>query len=104
MGPKNISSSSRTISTATPSFIVSFWFSLYYRFRYYQNVCTTSYSFAWWSWKDWEKHIDWMALNGFNLVLAFNGQEAIWKRVFKKFGLTKLEIDEHFAGPAFFAW
>jgi alpha-N-acetylglucosaminidase len=74
------------------------------RFRYYQNVCTTSYSFVWWDWNQWEKHIDWIALNGFNLVLAFNGQEAIWDRVYQKFNLTREDIDEHFTGPAFLAW
>ncbi|XP_074025966.1 N-acetyl-alpha-glucosaminidase isoform X1 [Leptinotarsa decemlineata] len=74
------------------------------RFRYYQNVCTTSYSFVWWNWKQWETHIDWMALNSFNLVLAFNGQEAIWERVYKKLNLTQQDIDEHFTGPAFLSW
>ena len=28
------------------------------------------YSFVWWTWKDWQKHIDWMALNGINLPLG----------------------------------
>ncbi|XP_018579109.1 alpha-N-acetylglucosaminidase isoform X1 [Anoplophora glabripennis] len=74
------------------------------RFRYYQNVCTTSYSFVWWDWTQWEKHIDWMALNSFNLVLAFNGQEAIWERVYSKLNLTQSDIDEHFTGPAFLSW
>ncbi|CAH0560993.1 unnamed protein product [Brassicogethes aeneus] len=74
------------------------------RFRYYQNVCTTGYSFVWWSWEQWEKHIDWMALNAFNLVLAFNGQEAIWDRVYSKLNLTQEDIDEHFSGPAFLPW
>ncbi|XP_063910098.1 alpha-N-acetylglucosaminidase-like isoform X1 [Zophobas morio] len=74
------------------------------KFRYYQNVCTTSYSFVWWDWTQWEKHIDWMVLNGFNLVLAFNGQEAIWERVYKKFDLTDDDINEHFTGPAFLSW
>ncbi|XP_050508396.1 alpha-N-acetylglucosaminidase isoform X2 [Diabrotica virgifera virgifera] len=74
------------------------------RFRYYQNTCTTSYSFVWWNWQEWEKHIDWMALNSFNLVLAFNGQEAIWERVYKKLNFTKQDIDEHFTGPAFLSW
>lgn len=45
-----------------------------------------------------------MALNSFNLVLAFNGQEAIWKRVYQKFNLTDDEINEHFSGPAFLSW
>lgn len=51
------------------------------RFRYYQNVCTVSYSFVWWDWPRWEREIDWMALNGINLPLAFTGQEAIWQEV-----------------------
>ncbi len=51
------------------------------RFRYYQNVCTVSYTFAWWNWTQWEQEIDWMAMNGINFPLAFNGQEAIWQRV-----------------------
>uniref|UniRef100_A0AAR5QD42 Alpha-N-acetylglucosaminidase n=1 Tax=Dendroctonus ponderosae TaxID=77166 RepID=A0AAR5QD42_DENPD len=74
------------------------------QFRYYQNVCTTSYSFVWWTWEQWEKHIDWMALNSFNFVLAFNGQEAIWDRVYRKLNLTNTEIDEQFSGPAFLSW
>nr|XP_053639725.1 alpha-N-acetylglucosaminidase-like [Cherax quadricarinatus] len=74
------------------------------KFRYYQNVCTVSYSMAWWGWQRWQKEIDWMALNGINLPLAFTGQEAIWQRLYTKMGLTQEELDEHFAGPAFLAW
>ncbi|KAF4517969.1 hypothetical protein B566_EDAN005336 [Ephemera danica] len=74
------------------------------RFRYYQNVCTLSYSFAWWKWPQWERHLDWMALNGINLPLAFVGQEAIWEKVYSKLGLNHTEIADHFTGPAFFAW
>ncbi|XP_076231245.1 N-acetyl-alpha-glucosaminidase [Calliopsis andreniformis] len=74
------------------------------RFRYYQNVCTMGYTFAWWQWDDWERHIDWMALNGINLVLAINGQEAIWKRVYLELNLTRDEINEYFGGPAFLPW
>ena len=74
------------------------------RFRYYQNVCTTSYTFVWWDWSRWERHVDWMALNSYNLVLAFNGQEAIWRRVYENMNMTKDDIDEHFTGPAFLSW
>ena len=52
----------------------------------------------------WEREIDWMALNGINLPLAFTGQEAIWQRVYNKLGFTDKDLDEHFAGPAFLAW
>uniref|UniRef100_F6V812 Alpha-N-acetylglucosaminidase n=1 Tax=Equus caballus TaxID=9796 RepID=F6V812_HORSE len=74
------------------------------RYRYYQNVCTHSYSFVWWDWARWEREIDWMALNGINLALAWNGQEAIWQRVYLALGMTQSEIDEYFTGPAFLAW
>ncbi|XP_069490537.1 alpha-N-acetylglucosaminidase [Ambystoma mexicanum] len=74
------------------------------RFRYYQNVCTSSYSFVWWDWDRWEQEIDWMALNGINMPLAFTGQEAIWQRVYLRLGLNQSEIDEFFTGPAFLAW
>ena len=75
-----------------------------FRFRYYQNVCTVSYSSAFWNWERWEKEIDWMALQGINLPLAFTGQEAIWEMVYKEMGLTEPELAEHFSGAAFFAW
>ena len=54
------------------------------RFRYYQNVCTPGYSFTFWQWPQWEAHIDWMALNGINLPLAFTAQEYIWIQVYKQ--------------------
>lgn len=73
------------------------------KFIYYQNVCTWSYSFAWWTWKDWRKHIDWMAISGISLSLA-PVQEEIWTRIYTKLGLTQTEIDDHFAGPGFLAW
>lgn len=73
------------------------------RFIYYQNVCTWSYSFAWWKWSDWRRHIDWMAMQGITLTLA-PVQELIWERVYTELGLTKDEIDDHLAGPGFFAW
>jgi alpha-N-acetylglucosaminidase len=43
-----------------------------------------SYTFAFWQWSDWERHIDWMALNGINIPLAFTAQEEIWRRVYRK--------------------
>ncbi|KAG9434718.1 alpha-N-acetylglucosaminidase isoform X1 [Apis mellifera carnica] len=74
------------------------------RFRYYQNVCTLGYTSAWWQWEDWEKNIDWMALNGINLALAFTGQEAIWQKVYLRLNFTMEEINEHFGGPGFLPW
>lgn len=74
------------------------------QFRYYQNVCTVSYSSVWWSWSRWEREIDWMALNGINLPLAFTGQEAIWTKVYTQLGFSKSDLDAFYTGPAFLAW
>ncbi|KAF5903954.1 alpha-N-acetylglucosaminidase, partial [Clarias magur] len=75
-----------------------------HRFRYYQNVCTQSYSTVWWDWPRWQREIDWMALNGINLPLAFTGQEALWQKLYTTLGLNQTELDEFFTGPAFLAW
>lgn len=72
--------------------------------NYYQNVVTSSYSFVWWDWERWEKEIDWMALQGINLPLAFTGQETIWQKVFMDFNISKQDLDDFFGGPAFLAW
>lgn len=47
------------------------------RIRYFSNVCTFSYSFVWWDWERWERHIDWLALQGFNLPLVQVGMVRI---------------------------
>uniref|UniRef100_A0A9I9DTI3 Alpha-N-acetylglucosaminidase n=1 Tax=Cucumis melo TaxID=3656 RepID=A0A9I9DTI3_CUCME len=72
--------------------------------NYYQNVVTSSYSYVWWDWERWEKEIDWMALHGINLPLAFTGQESIWRNVFRDFNLAFKDLDNFFGGPAFLAW
>ncbi|KAK4313766.1 hypothetical protein Pmani_014921 [Petrolisthes manimaculis] len=74
------------------------------RFRYYFNICTLSYSTPFWTWPDWERGIDWMALNGINLVLAPSGQEDSWRRVFLSLGMTDDDLAGFFAGPPFLAW
>ncbi|EOX96635.1 Alpha-N-acetylglucosaminidase family / NAGLU family isoform 1 [Theobroma cacao] len=72
--------------------------------NYYQNVVTSSYSYVWWDWQRWEKEIDWMALQGINLPLAFTGQEAIWQKVFTGFNISMEDLNNFFGGPAFLAW
>ncbi|XP_065837644.1 alpha-N-acetylglucosaminidase-like [Oscarella lobularis] len=74
------------------------------KYKYYMNVCTVSYSMAWWDWNRWQREIDWMALQGINLPLSFTGQEYIWAKVFMQMGLNESELDEYFSGPAFLAW
>ena len=52
----------------------------------------------------WEKHIDWMALNGINLPLAFVGQEWLWQEVFAEYGVGEADLQAFFSGPAFLPW
>ncbi|TLX75981.1 alpha-N-acetylglucosaminidase [Labilibacter sediminis] len=72
--------------------------------RFFLNYCTFGYTMPWWQWKDWERFIDWMALNGVNMPLAITGQEAIWQKVWEKFGLTDQQIRSYFTGPAHLPW
>ncbi|CAF1010067.1 unnamed protein product, partial [Brachionus calyciflorus] len=72
--------------------------------RFYQNVCTYSYSYVWWDWERWEYEIDWMALNGINMVYAQTAAEYPWIKVLEDLGFTREEIDSFFAGPAYLAW
>ncbi|KAI9919296.1 hypothetical protein PsorP6_017254 [Peronosclerospora sorghi] len=75
------------------------------RFTYYQNVCTVSYASWSWSWREWEAHIDWMALNGINMPLAFTGQEKVWQQTFQQYyNVSSHGLDQFFAGSAFLAW
>ncbi len=37
--------------------------------RYALNFCTYSYTMAFWNWDEYEKFLDWCAMNGINLVL-----------------------------------
>ncbi|TMW56919.1 hypothetical protein Poli38472_002844 [Pythium oligandrum] len=75
------------------------------KYTYYQNVCTVSYSSWTWGWEKWEKHIDWMALNGVNIPLAFTGQEKVWQAVFKNhYNISDAGLNKFFAGSAFLAW
>ncbi|SHE63476.1 alpha-N-acetylglucosaminidase [Pedobacter caeni] len=75
-----------------------------YQYRYALNYCTISYSMSFYTWKDWERELDWMALNGVNLMLAPVGMEGVWQNTLRKLGYTDQEIAGFIAGPAFGAW
>lgn len=72
--------------------------------RFFLNYCTYGYTMPWWGWKQWERFIDWMAMNGVTLPLAITGQEAVWYEVWKEFGMTDEEIRSYFSAPAHLPW
>jgi len=72
--------------------------------RFFMNYCTAGYTTLWWKWNDWQRLIDWMALNGINMPLAIQGQEYIWQKVWSKFGMTDKQIETFFTGPSHLPW
>jgi alpha-N-acetylglucosaminidase len=75
------------------------------RWSYYQNVVAASYSMVWWDWERWQREIDWMAMSGINLPLAFTGQEAVLDTVYRdRYNISQAGRDAFFSGPAFLAW
>lgn len=72
--------------------------------RFFLNYCTFGYEMPWWQWPEWERFIDWMALQGVNLPLAITGQDAVWQEVWRRHGLTDGQIRAWFTGPAHLPW
>jgi alpha-N-acetylglucosaminidase len=74
--------------------------------RYFLNYCTFGYSLPWWDWSQWERLVDWMALNGVNLPLSVTGQEAVWQAVGQRLGLSDTQLTAFLAGAPFlpFQW
>ncbi|PZP50788.1 MAG: alpha-N-acetylglucosaminidase [Pseudopedobacter saltans] len=72
--------------------------------RYALNYCTISYSMAFYNWEQWQHELDYMALNGVNLMLAPIGDEKIWQKVLRKYGYSDKEIAQFVPGPGFTAW
>ena len=72
--------------------------------RFLLNYCTFGYTLLWWEWADWERFIDWMALNGVNMPLAITGQEAVWMQVWRDYGMSDEQIRSYFSGPSHLPW
>ena len=72
--------------------------------RFFLNYCTWGYTMPFWDWNDWERFIDWMALNGVNLPLAITGQEAVWYNVWTSLGMSDEQVRSYFTGPAYLPW
>ncbi len=72
--------------------------------RFILNYCTFGYAMPWWKWRQWERFIDWMALNGITMPLAITGQESVWQEVWRSFGMSDDSIRAYFSGPAHLPW
>lgn len=72
--------------------------------RYAYNYCTLSYSMPFYGEKEWRDELDWLALNGVNVVLDATAQEEVWRRFLGKVGYTHEDSKDFIAGPAYYAW
>ncbi|MCP4342013.1 MAG: alpha-N-acetylglucosaminidase, partial [Desulfobulbaceae bacterium] len=74
--------------------------------RHFFNYCTLSYSAIWLDWQQWERTIDFLAMNGINMPLSTVGVEAVWYHTLLDIGLSDLESREFLAAPPFlnFQW
>ncbi len=75
-----------------------------FKHRAYLNTCTYGYTTPWWGWGRWSREIDWMAAHGVDMPLAMEGQEYVWRALWREFGLTEAELADYFSGPAFTPW
>ena len=75
-----------------------------YKYRYWLNYCTHNYTMSFWTWKEWERELDWMALNGINFALIITGTEKVWQNTLKQFNFSDKEISDFISGPAYQAW
>lgn len=73
-------------------------------YRYALNYCTYNYTMSFYSWEEWERELDWMALNGVNLMLVANGSEAVWQNTLRRVGYTEAEIADYLVGPTYNAF
>ncbi|MCR4594618.1 MAG: alpha-N-acetylglucosaminidase [Clostridiales bacterium] len=72
--------------------------------RYAYNYCAHSYSMSFWDEEDWQKEIDFLAMNGVNMVLDITGMEEVYRRFLSKIGYRHREIKNFLTGPSYFAW
>lgn len=74
------------------------------KYRYNYNYVAFGYTMAYWDFDKWEREIDWMALNGFNLALNLVGHEEVIRRTLNEFGFSFTEIVEYLTSPIYLPW
>lgn len=74
------------------------------KLRHFFNYCTFNYSGSWWDWDDWEKIIDYLAMNGINMPLNIVGVESVWYHTLLELGLTDLDARSYLSAPVYLNW
>ena len=104
----NVHISEQTKQVKMPSSIVKVGLKLTketdFDIRYAYNYCTLSYTFAFFDKDDWQRELDWLALNGVNIVLDLAGQEAVWIKFLMNYGYSFDDAKDWLTGPCYYAW
>lgn len=72
--------------------------------RAYLNYCTYGYSMSWWDWSRWEQELDFLALNGINLILQVVGLEAVWYKALLELGVSQDKALGYISAPTHWPW
>ena len=91
--PKALPQIGKTLCMTTP-----------FEVRYSYNYCALSYTMAFWDEEDWQKELDYLALQGVNVVLDITAMEEVWRRFLMKLGYSLDEALAFIPGPAYYAW
>jgi alpha-N-acetylglucosaminidase len=75
-----------------------------YAYRYALNENVDGYTAPYWSWRQWQREIDVLALSGINAVLLERGTDSVLYRTFRDFGYSDAEIRRWLAAPAHQNW
>jgi alpha-N-acetylglucosaminidase len=74
------------------------------KYRFFLNYCTFGYTMPFWTWREWERCIDWMALQGVNMPLAVTGTEKILQDLWMSEGFTAEQTRSFFTDPTHLPW
>ena len=72
--------------------------------RHFFNYCTFNYSGTWWDWDDWQRLIDFLAMNGINMPLNVVGVESAWYHTLVELGLSDAEARACLPAPVYLGW
>lgn len=71
-----------------------------YKYRYAQNYTFFGYQSPYWGWDEWQRELDILALEGFNMLLSPVGVEAVLKQTFMDEGLSEADFHQWLNAPA----
>lgn len=72
--------------------------------RFALNDTNDGYTGPYWTWRQWERFLDVLAIHGINEVLVYTGAEAVYLEALRRFHYSAAELREWFPTPAHQPW